>query len=62
MRVVTEWITCPHCWERVEIELDLSVPEQHYVEDCFVCCRPIKIHYRTGGECVEALDASAENA
>lgn len=62
MHVVSEWITCPHCWERIEIVLDLSVPEQAYVEDCFVCCRPIEIHYRTDGETVEALEVSAEQA
>lgn len=25
--------------------LDLSVAEQEYIEDCFVCCRPITIRY-----------------
>ena len=31
----------PHCWETIELTLDLSVPEQSYIEDCPVCCRPI---------------------
>ena len=34
-------ITCPHCGEAIEVVVDLSVPEQSYVEDCSVCCRPI---------------------
>ena len=42
-----ESITCPYCWETIEIALDLSVEEQQYVEDCSVCCRPIVIAYRT---------------
>ena len=25
--------------------LDLSAPEQEYVEDCEVCCRPIMVSY-----------------
>lgn len=25
--------------------LDLSVEEQSYIEDCEVCCRPIRIFY-----------------
>lgn len=25
--------------------LDLSVSEQSYIEDCEVCCRPIRISY-----------------
>lgn len=62
MHVVTESITCPYCWEHIEIELDLSVSEQAYVEDCFVCCRPIVIRYRTDGEVVQSLEAAAENA
>ncbi|NBB75367.1 MAG: CPXCG motif-containing cysteine-rich protein [Bacteroidetes bacterium] len=37
--------TCPHCWESITMLLDLSVREQTYVEDCEVCCRPIRIHY-----------------
>ena len=32
--------TCPHCWERITLTLDLSVPEQSYIEDCPVCCHP----------------------
>ena len=38
-------ITCPHCWETLTILLDLSLPEQDYIEDCQVCCQPIRIVY-----------------
>ena len=34
-------INCPYCGERFEISIDLSVEEQSYIEDCYVCCRPI---------------------
>jgi hypothetical protein len=37
--------------------LDLSVPEQHYTEDCEVCCRPIEIHYEVEGEEIRAFEA-----
>lgn len=30
--------------------LDLSVPEQNYIEDCEVCCRPIEISYQAGSD------------
>ncbi len=30
--------------------LDLSVEEQHYIEDCEVCCRPIELHVSAGNE------------
>ena len=35
---------CPYCWESIYFEIDLSEPNQEYVEDCQVCCRPIRIH------------------
>ena len=37
--------TCPHCWETINLTLDLSVPEQTYVEDCPVCCKPMRVSY-----------------
>ena len=36
-------INCPYCGERFEISIDLSVEEQSYIEDCYVCCRPISL-------------------
>jgi hypothetical protein len=39
--VENQLITCPHCGEQIEIVVDRSVPEQQYIEDCSVCCRPI---------------------
>ena len=29
----------------VTIALDMSLPEQDYIEDCQVCCQPIRIRY-----------------
>lgn len=37
-------ISCPYCGERVTILVDDSLPEQSYVEDCHVCCRPIVLN------------------
>ncbi|HWV15663.1 MAG TPA: CPXCG motif-containing cysteine-rich protein [Cellvibrio sp.] len=34
-------IECPYCGEVIEVLIDCSVPEQNYIEDCQVCCRPI---------------------
>lgn len=36
-------VTCPYCGERVELLVDDSAGDQQYVEDCAVCCRPIRI-------------------
>jgi hypothetical protein len=41
--VSAETISCPYCGERIDILIDGSLPEQEYVEDCQVCCRPIML-------------------
>ena len=53
--------TCPYCWETVNLTLDLSIPEQSYIEDCPVCCRPMRVSYSSAdGEVVEFGVESAE--
>ena len=32
-----------YCGETSEVVVDLSVALQEYVEDCYVCCRPMSI-------------------
>ena len=39
----TQNFSCPYCGESIELLIDDSVPEQEYIEDCQVCCRPITI-------------------
>ena len=39
--------------------LDLSVAEQEYVEDCFVCCRPIVVRYVSDGGELLSVNADA---
>ncbi|MCK0131354.1 CPXCG motif-containing cysteine-rich protein [Flavobacteriaceae bacterium F08102] len=42
---------CVYCWSQISMLLDTSVPSQVYIEDCEVCCRPIKISVQfTEGE------------
>jgi len=57
----TREITCPHCWETIEIVIDLSAASQSYIEDCSVCCRPIAISViAEDGEIVELGAEAAE--
>ena len=35
---------CPHCWETISMLFDTSINNQDYIEDCEVCCNPIKIN------------------
>ncbi|MDH5612019.1 MAG: CPXCG motif-containing cysteine-rich protein [Gammaproteobacteria bacterium] len=37
-------IQCPYCGESINILIDCSIPEQSYIEDCPVCCRPINLN------------------
>lgn len=34
-------LDCPYCGESISVLVDDSLPEQNYIEDCQVCCRPI---------------------
>jgi hypothetical protein len=56
-----ETITCPCCWETIEITLDLSAGSQQYVEDCSVCCRPMVIAIQTDGEALSSIEVTAES-
>jgi hypothetical protein len=43
-------IRCPHCGQTFPLEVDTSVEEQIFVEDCNICCRPmtLTIHSEPG--------------
>jgi len=54
-------VDCPYCGERLFIDVDCSVPEQNYIEDCQVCCRPIVINVVVDSEGAATVDARHEN-
>ena len=39
--LVSRDIDCPYCGESINVLVDPSIPDQNYIEDCQVCCRPI---------------------
>jgi len=56
--LVEQFIQCPYCWEKIEVLIDQSESEQHYIEDCQVCCKPIVFDVTCtleGEMCVNAL-------
>jgi hypothetical protein len=55
---IEHFFTCPSCWQKISIILDLSVLEQAYIEDCEVCCRPMRIAYAAND--FELIDSEAE--
>ena len=48
---------CPYCGERIELVVDASVPEQQYIEDCQVCCRPMVVTAQVSGDDIPASAA-----
>ena len=40
-------VSCPYCGETFETTVDLSAGDQNYIEDSYVCCRPIQFDVRT---------------
>ncbi|MCA1764119.1 MAG: CPXCG motif-containing cysteine-rich protein [Cryomorphaceae bacterium] len=43
--MIQHFFQCPYCFELISMLLDPSLPHQEYVEDCEVCCNPIRINY-----------------
>ncbi|MHB1057942.1 MAG: CPXCG motif-containing cysteine-rich protein [Rhodanobacter sp.] len=54
-------IDCPYCGEPVGILIDASIPSQHYIEDCQVCCRPITLGVEIGEDGEPQVRAYGEN-
>jgi len=56
-------VACPYCGENNTIFIDESAgEEQHYVEDCQVCCKPcqVAVSLNSGGDADVELRAAAE--
>ena len=54
-------IHCPYCGEMFELIIDPGEPEQAYIEDCFVCCRPIHLNVRVDDDGDVEVTARSEN-
>ena len=54
-------IGCPYCGEGISVLVDESLPEQRYVEDCQVCCRPIVLEVMVDPDGDVTVLASSEN-
>jgi len=55
-------IDCPYCGETINLLIDCSVPDQHYVEDCQVCCSPIIVGVTLDADSqIESVSVRQEN-
>jgi hypothetical protein len=59
--ITAKTISCPYCGEHIDILVDGSLPEQEYVEDCQVCCRPIVLSVMVGADDDAVVTARCEN-
>lgn len=59
--VSVKTIGCPYCGEHIDILIDGSLPEQEYVEDCQVCCRPIVLRVVIDGDGNAVVAARGES-
>ncbi|MBT8131333.1 MAG: CPXCG motif-containing cysteine-rich protein [Gammaproteobacteria bacterium] len=44
--LVERSVTCPSCWEKHDVVIDLTTTEDHLIEDCQVCCNPMRISFQ----------------
>ena len=54
-------IRCPYCGEMISIVVDVSVEQQHYIEDCEVCCRPMDIKLSVPANGSVRIEVRTEN-
>ena len=54
-------IQCPYCGESVDVIIDCSEASQQYIEDCYVCCRPISLHIDVDSSGILSVIAHHEN-
>ena len=50
---------CPYCWEDVSILVDVSQPDQNYIEDCEVCCNPLEFNLRVENNVIEIFSVDS---
>lgn len=52
---------CPYCNAAINLLIDTSIEQQHYIEDCEVCCRPITVSITFTSDSDYALNLFQEN-
>jgi hypothetical protein len=50
---------CPYCWEQISMLIDSSQKHQDYIEDCEICCNPIRLSIAIENH--EIISFQAEN-
>jgi transcription elongation factor Elf1 len=54
------FFTCPYCWQQISVLIEAYSEEQQWVEDCEVCCRPIRFRALFSSLEVEYFEAEGD--
>ncbi len=54
-------VRCPYCGEPIVLLVDASAGGQQYIEDCQVCCRPIRVSVAFDADGAPDLDLRRED-
>ncbi|WP_242108971.1 CPXCG motif-containing cysteine-rich protein [Luteimonas aquatica] len=54
-------VQCPYCGEWIALLVDDSAGVQDYIEDCQVCCRPMRIAVATAADGGIEVSARSED-
>lgn len=54
-------IQCPYCWQEIEIEIDCTLQNQEYIENCQICCKPITLKITTNENAPPTIETLTEN-
>ncbi len=49
---------CPYCWEEISMLVDTSQSYQNYIEDCQVCCNPIRLNISVKNNQISGFEAN----
>jgi hypothetical protein len=56
--MLEHFFICPYCFQQISVLIDPSESEQHYIEDCEVCCRPIEIRLKLEEQQLVSFEAN----
>ena len=59
--LIEQSIHCPYCAEPQTVLIDPSVSEQEYIEDCQICCRPIRFQVDVWSDDDASVQVQDEN-
>ena len=57
--MIEHFFPCPYCLAEISMLVDPSVSSQKYIEDCEVCCNPIKLNVEVESGEIVAFEAKS---